>query len=105
MLAAYFKSRSTRANHQLPVSYVYAAMQHRMLSDVADNLDRNGILDRKLQEANKESDDIHLIIEILQWGNDSVSYALLAGLRLGISVQDLAWAVRTGSVPSGYGHV
>lgn len=71
--------------------------------DVADNLDRNGVLDRKLQEANKESDDIHLIIETLRWGNDSVSYSLLAGLRLGISVQDLAWAVRTGSVPSGYG--
>jgi hypothetical protein len=49
---------------------------------------------RRPEEINMQWDDVHLIVDTLRSGTDQTSAKLLAGLRMGISVGDLAQSIR-----------
>lgn len=46
------------------------------------------------EETNMQWDDVHLIVDTLRSGTDQTSARLLAGLRMGMSVGDLAESIR-----------
>jgi hypothetical protein len=55
-------------------------------------------LKRKFEDAVSRSEDMRVLIEALQFGSDQISTLILASLRLGVSVFDLAESIRTGTV-------
>ena len=48
------------------------------------------------EEMDMQRDDVHLVVETLRSGTDQTSAMLLAGLRMGLSVGDLAQSIRGG---------
>jgi hypothetical protein len=55
-------------------------------------------LKRRLEDAVSHSEDMRVLIEALQFGSDQNSTLLLASLRLGVSIFDLAESIRTGPI-------
>lgn len=54
-------------------------------------------LKKKLQDAENASENMRVLMEALQFGSTQVSTLLLAKLRLGVSVMDLAESIRNGT--------
>lgn len=67
--------------------------------DIGDGLTRTADLKRKLQAANGKSEDLDTLVEAMRRGSDEVSTMLLAKLRLGDSVENLATGIRLVSSP------
>lgn len=72
--------------------------------EVDESLNRIETLEDESQEANRQSDDISLLIATLRWGTESTAKSVLAGLRLGVSTPDLAQAVRAEFMHADSGH-
>ena len=66
--------------------------------DIPGGLTRNEDLRRKLEEAEKFCEDAQVLIKALRSESIETSTMLLAKLRLGVSLSDLAESVRTGTV-------
>ena len=66
--------------------------------DIPGGLTRNEDLRRKLEEAKKFCEEGQILIKALRSESIETSTMLLAKLRLGMPLSDLAEAVRTGTV-------
>ena len=66
--------------------------------DIPGGLTRNEDLWRKLEEAEKFCEEAQVLIRALRSESIETSTMLLAKLRLGVSLSDLAESVRTGTV-------
>jgi hypothetical protein len=66
--------------------------------DIPSGLTRNEDLRNKLKDAEKSCEEVHLLFNELRTGSNEDSTMLLAKLRLGVSLSDLAESVRTGTV-------
>ena len=66
--------------------------------DIPGGLTRNEDLRRKIEDAEKYCEEARVLINELQFGSIEASTMLLAKLRLGVSLSDLAESVRTGRV-------
>jgi hypothetical protein len=66
--------------------------------DIPSGLTRNEDLRSKLEDAEKFCEEAHLLFNASKTGSNEASTMLLAKLRLGVSLSDLAGSVRTGSV-------
>jgi hypothetical protein len=66
--------------------------------DIPGGLTRNEDLRRKLEEAEKFCEEAQVLIRALRSESIETSTMLLAKLRLGVSLSDLAESVRTGTV-------
>ena len=66
--------------------------------DIPGGLTRNEDLRRKLEEAEKFCEEAQVLIRALRSESIETSTMLLAKLRLGVSLADLAESVRTGTV-------
>lgn len=81
------------ANHQ------NRARNFRKTGDVAGNTPVKD-LTRRLEEADMRAEDVHLVVETLRSGSDQTSIMLLARLRMGLSVGDLAQSIRAEAAAS-----
>ena len=81
------------ANHQ------NRARNFRKTDDVAGNTPVKDPT-RRLEEADMRAEDVHLVVETLRSGSDQTSIMLLAGLRMGLSVGDLAQSIRAEAAAS-----
>jgi hypothetical protein len=66
--------------------------------DIPGGLTRNEDIRRKLKEAEKSCEEAHVLIRALRSESIETSTMLLAKLRLGVSLSDLAESVRTATV-------
>jgi hypothetical protein len=65
--------------------------------DIGDGLTRNADLRQRLAEANSYSVDINMLVYDMRTNTDAVATTLLAKLRLGDSIEDLATGIRDGT--------
>lgn len=86
-------SRRVGVNHQT------GALNFRKTGDVAGNTPVRD-LTRRPEEADMWADDVHLVVETLRWGSDQTSIMLLARLRMGLSVGNLAQSIRAEAAAS-----
>lgn len=66
--------------------------------DIPGGLTRNEDIRRKLEEAERFCEEAQVLIKALRSESIETSTMLLAKLRLGVSLSDLAESVRTGTV-------
>lgn len=66
--------------------------------DIPGGLTRNEDLRRKLEEAERFCEEAQVLIKALRSESIETSTMLLAKLRLGVPLSDLAESVRTGTV-------
>lgn len=66
--------------------------------DIPGGLTRNEDLRRKLEEAERFCEEAQVLIKALRLESIETSTMLLAKLRLGVPLSDLAKSVRTGTV-------
>jgi len=60
-------------------------------------LTRNADLRQRLTDANLHASDINTLVHDMRTNSDAVATTLLAKLRLGDSIQDLATGIREGT--------
>lgn len=65
--------------------------------EIGDGLTRNADLRQRLTEANLRSVDINMLVNDMRSNTDAVATTLLAKLRLGDSIEDLAMGIRDGT--------
>ena len=66
--------------------------------DIPGGLTRNEDLRRKIDDAERYCEEAQILFKELQFGSIEAATMLLAKLRLGVSLSDLAESVRTGRV-------
>ena len=69
--------------------------------EIGDGLTRNADLRQRLAEANEHAIDINTLVHDMRTNTDAVATTLLAKLRLGDSIQDLATGIRDGTSMQG----
>lgn len=65
--------------------------------EIGDGLTRNADLRQRLTDANSHSVDINMLVHDMRTNTDAVATTLLAKLRLGDSIEDLATGIRDGT--------
>lgn len=65
--------------------------------DILAGVTTNEDLRHKVRETTRQLDDMQVLFNAMQLGSDQVSSLLLAKLRIGVPVFDLAQSVRTGT--------
>lgn len=91
------QKRKTKCSGQRPVCRFCSDRNLTCSWDIGDGLTRTADLKRKLLEATGRSDNLDTLVDAMRDGSDEVSTMLLARLRLGTSVKDLARGIRTGA--------
>lgn len=89
------QKRKTKCSGQRPVCRFCADRNLTCSWDIGDGLTRTADLKRKLVEASGRSDNLDTLVHAMRDGSDEVSTMLLARLRLGVSVKDLALSIRS----------
>lgn len=87
----------TKKSDERPATRLCSNCNTSCCREVPETLTENVNSGREPREAERWSDDSHLIVETLRWGSDSVAHELLAGLRMGGSVRDLSRSIRADS--------
>jgi hypothetical protein len=65
--------------------------------EIGDGLTRNADLRQRLVEANSYTVDINMLVNEMRTNTDAIATTLLAKLRLGDSIEDLATGIRDGT--------
>jgi hypothetical protein len=65
--------------------------------DLLAGITTNEDLRHKVRETTRRLDDMQVLISAMQLGSDQTSSLLLAKLRVGVSISNLAQSVRTGT--------
>lgn len=89
------QKRKTKCSGQRPVCRFCSDRNLTCSWDIGDGLTRTADLKRKLMEATGRSENLDTLVDAMRYGSDEVSTMLLARLRLGTSVKDLARGIRT----------
>lgn len=89
------QKRKTKCSGQRPVCRFCSDRNLECSWDIGDGLTRTADLKRKLLEATGKSDNLDTLVDAMRDGSDEVSTMLLARLRLGASVKDLAYGIRS----------
>jgi hypothetical protein len=95
------QKRKTKCSGQRPVC---GFCQDRSLEcswEIGDGLTRNADLRQRLTDANTHAIDINMLVHDMRTNTDAVATTLLAKLRLGDSIQDLATGIREGTSLAG----
>lgn len=88
------QKRKTKCSGQRPVCRFCADRNLECSWEIGDGLTRTADLKRKLLEATGRSDNLDTLVDAMRDGTDEVSTMLLAKLRLGATVKDLASSIR-----------
>jgi len=88
------QKRKTKCSGQRPICRFCSDRDLECSWEVTDGMTRSADLKQKLQDANGKSEDLDLLVDALRSGTDLDSTMLLARLRLGTSVEDLAKSLR-----------
>lgn len=91
------QKRKTKCSGQRPVCRFCSDRNLECSWEIGDGLTRTADLKRKLLEATGRSDNLDTLVDAMRDGTDEVSTMLLARLRLGATVKDLASGIRLGA--------
>lgn len=89
--------RKTKCSGQRPVCGFCSDRDLQCSWDIGDGLTRNAELRQRLAKANSHSADINILVNDMRTNTDAIATMLLAKLRLGESVADLAIGIRAGT--------
>jgi hypothetical protein len=92
------RGRKTKCSGQRPVCSFCHKRNLTCEWEVLGESTNTSNLKRKFEDAVSHSEDMRVLIEALQFASDQNSTLLLASLRLGVSVFDLAESIRTGTI-------
>ncbi|KAM0722859.1 hypothetical protein Q7P37_001057 [Cladosporium fusiforme] len=88
------QKRKTKCSGQRPVCRFCSDRNLECSWDIGDGLTRTADLKQKLVDATGRFDNLDTLVDAMRDGSDEVSTMLLARLRLGTSVGDLAMGIR-----------
>lgn len=94
------QKRKTKCSGQRPVCRFCSERGLECSWDIGDGMTRTADLKKKLQEATGRSVDLDTLVDAMRHSTDDVSTMLLAKLRLGASIEDLAFEIRGESSPT-----
>lgn len=89
--------RKTKCSGQRPVCGFCNERGLECFWEIGDGLTRNADLRQKLADANDHAIDINMLVHDMRTNTDAVATTLLAKLRLGDSIRDLATGIRDGT--------
>ena len=95
------QKRKTKCSGQRPVCGFCSDRGLDCSWETGDGLTRNADLRQRLEDANLNAIDINMLVHDMRTNTDAVATTLLAKLRLGDSVQDLATGIRDGTSMEG----
>ena len=95
------QKRKTKCSGQRPVCGFCNERGLECSWEIGDGLTRNADLRQRLAEANDHAIDINMLVHDMRTNSDAVATTLLAKLRLGDSIQDLATGIRDGTSMQG----
>lgn len=95
------QKRKTKCSGQRPVCEFCRDRGLECSWEIGDGLTRNADLRQRLAEANDHAIDINTLVHDMRTNTDAVATTLLAKLRLGDSIQDLATGIRDGTSMQG----
>lgn len=95
------QKRKTKCSGQRPVCGFCNERGLECSWEIGDGLTRNADLRQRLTEANDHAIDINMLVHDMRTNSDAVATTLLAKLRLGDSIQDLATGIRDGTSMEG----
>ena len=91
------QKRKTKCSGQRPVCEFCRDRGLEGSWEIGDGLTRNADLRQRLAEANDHAIDINMLVHDMRTNTDAVATTLLAKLRLGDSIHDLATVIREGT--------
>jgi hypothetical protein len=91
------QKRKTKCSGQRPICGFCSDRGLECSWEIGDGLTRNADLRRRLSDANSHAVDINMLVHDMRTNTDAVATTLLAKLRLGDSIQDLATGIRDGT--------
>jgi hypothetical protein len=95
------QKRKTKCSGQRPVCGFCNERGLQCSWEIGDGLTRNADLRQRLTEANDHAIDINMLVNDMRTNTDAVATTLLAKLRLGDSIRDLATGIREGTSMEG----
>ena len=95
------QKRKTKCSGQRPICGFCSDRGLECSWEIGDGLTRNADLRRRLSDANANAVDINMLVHDMRTNTDAVATTLLAKLRLGDSIQDLATGIRDGTSLAG----
>jgi len=95
------QKRKTKCSGQRPVCEFCRDRGLECSWEIGDGLTRNADLRQRLADANEHAIDINTLVHDMRTNTDAVATTLLAKLRLGDSIQDLATGIRDGTSMEG----
>lgn len=94
------QKRKTKCSGQRPTCRFCSDRDLECSWEITAGMTRTADLKQKLQDATGKSEDLDLLVDALRSGSDNDSTKLLARLRLGTSVEDLARSLRLEPSPT-----
>ena len=91
------QKRKTKCSGERPVCEFCRERSLECSWEIGDGLTRNADLRQRLADANEHAIDINMLVHDMRTNTDAVATTLLAKLRLGDSIQDLATGIRDGT--------
>jgi len=91
------QKRKTKCSGQRPICGFCSDRGLECSWEIGDGLTRNADLRQRLTDANLHAIDINTLVHDMRTNSDAVATTLLAKLRLGDSIQDLATGIREGT--------
>jgi hypothetical protein len=91
------QKRKTKCSGQRPTCGFCSERGLECSWEIGDGLTRNADLRQRLADANEHAIDINMLVQDMRTNTDEIATTLLAKLRLGDSVQDLASGIRAGT--------
>lgn len=95
------QKRKTKCSGQRPVCRFCNERGLECSWEIGDGLTRNADLRQRLADANDHAIDINMLVHEMRTNTDAVATTLLAKLRLGDSIHDLANGIREGNSMEG----
>lgn len=95
------QKRKTKCSGQRPVCGFCHERGLECSWEIGDGLTRNADLRQRLAEANEHAVDVDMLVHHMRTNTDAVATTLLAKLRLGDSIRDLATGIREGTSMEG----
>jgi hypothetical protein len=95
------QKRKTKCSGQRPICGFCSDRGLDCSWEIGDGLTRNADLRQRLVEANSYTVDINMLVNEMRTNSDAIATTLLAKLRLGDSIEDLATGIRDGTSLTG----
>jgi hypothetical protein len=95
------QKRKTKCSGQRPICGFCSDRGLDCSWEIGDGLTRNADLRQRLTDANSHTVDINMLVNEMRTNTDAIATTLLAKLRLGDSIEDLATGIRDGTSLTG----